>query len=420
MHILFLTHYYEPEVNAPASRVSETARAWVRAGHSVTVVTCAPNHPTGILYAGFRNRWFQRELRDGVHVIRIWTFLAANKGFWRRLLNYLSYPLSLLLNLYRLPAADVVISTSPQFFCGLSGLLVQRRRRPWVLEIRDLWPKDIIALGAMKRGLLIRMLEWLERFAYRRADALVSVTNAFVPHLVGPRGGKGPIAVIKNGVDLALFSHDLAEDAGQRFRRALDLEGKFVAAYVGTHGMAHGLDVILEAAAMLRDEPDIAFLLVGDGSERERLAAAAGERRLRNVHIVGQRPKADMPAIWQATDASLVLLRRLDTYKSVLPSKMFEAMAMRRPIILGVEGEARELLDEAGAGIGIVPESAGQLAAAVRTLASDSDRARSLGAAGRRYVEQQLDRNALAARYLAFLQAVVSAAEAKADNAAAA
>jgi len=405
MHVLVLTHYYPPEVNAPASRISEMARAWTDAGIRVSVVTCAPNHPRGVLYPGYRNRWFQRERQGGVEVIRIWTFLAANQGFARRLINYLSYPFALLLNLPRLPKADIVLSTSPQFFCGLSGLLLRRRRRPWVLEIRDLWPESIIAVGAMKRGLAIRLLEGLERMAYRSADAIVSVTESFVPYILARRG-RGPVAVIKNGVDLAFF--DSEDWDGAAFRSETGLTGKFVAAYVGTHGMAHGLDTVLAAAELLRDDARIAFLLVGDGSERERLQAEAARRGLANLHIIGQRPKADMPAIWAATDASLILLRRLDTFKSVLPSKMFEAMAMRRPIVLGVEGEARALLDAAGAGIAIVPEDAGQLAAAVRRLADNEAEAAAMGEAGRRHVSEHFDRARLAEHYAAFLEEVAA------------
>jgi len=405
MHILVLSHYYPPEVNAPASRVSENARAWVRLGHKVTVVTCAPNHPRGEIYPGFENR-FSATVEDGVEVIRIWTYLAANAGFARRIANYLSFPVSLLLNLGRLPKADIVVSTSPQFFCGLSGLLVKRKRRPWVLEIRDLWPESIVAVGAMKEGAVIRMLQALERFAYRRANALVSVTDSFVAHLLAPRGGHGPIAVIKNGVDLDLFRTSPA--AGAELRQELGLEGKFVAAYVGTHGMAHGLETVLDAAALLRGEERIVFLLVGDGSERERLAREAEARGLDNVMIIGQRPKSDMPAIWEITDASLVLLRRLETFASVLPSKMFEAMAMRRPIVLGVAGEARSLLDAAGAGIGIVPEDAEALARAVMDLADNAEQARAMGASGRDYVEKHFDRAVLARRYAEFLEGIKS------------
>lgn len=405
MHILFLSHYYPPEVNAPASRTSEMAKVWVKLGHQVTIVTAAPSHPRGVVYPGYRNAWSTRETVDGVELLRIWTFLAANEGFGRRILNFLSYPLSVLLHLRRMPRADVVISSSPQFFAGLAGGLLKRRWRPWVFEVRDLYPDTIVAVGAMKRSFAIRLLEGIERAAYRSADAIVSVTDSFVPH-IQERGATCPIEVVKNGVDLDFYETEGSQAAGAAFRAELGLEGKFIAAYVGTHGMSQGLATILDAAELTRDQPEIVYLLVGDGAERAGLIAERERRGLANVLIIGQRPKTDMPAIWNATDASLVLLRKSDTFKTVLPSKMFEAMAMRRPIILGVEGEARALLDAAGAGIGIVPEDAAGLAAAVRRLAADREAGAALGDSGRAYVEANFDRSRLAVRYLEFLRKV--------------
>lgn len=407
MKILVLTHYYPPEVNAPASRLSEHARVWAEAGHEVTVVTCVPNHPTGRAYPGYRNRLWQEEERDGVRVIRLWTWLAANEGFLPRISNYVSYLLSVLLWMWRLPKADVVLSTSPQFFCGLAGWLLKRKRRPWVLEIRDLWPESIVTVGAMKRGAAIKLLEAIERFAYRQADLVVSVTDGFVPH-IRERRGDGPIAVVKNGVDLTTFN---APDATAEadFRAAHGLTGKFVAAYVGTHGMAHKLDTVLEAAELLRDRSDIAFLLVGDGAERERLVAEVAARGLANVVMLGQQPKSAMPGVWAASDAALVLLRRVDTFKTVIPSKMFEAMAMACPMIMGVEGEAKALMEAGGAGIAITPESATELAAAVTRLADDPAFAAQLGESGRSFVAREFDRHVLAERLLGEMQALVAA-----------
>lgn len=406
MKILVLTHYYPPEVNAPASRLSEHARVWAQAGHDVTVVTCVPNHPTGRAYPGYRNRLWQEEERDGVRVIRLWTWLAANEGFLPRIANYVSYLLSVFLWMWRLPKADVVLSTSPQFFCGLAGWLLKRKRRPWVLEIRDLWPESIVTVGAMKRGAAIKLLEAIERFAYRQADLVVSVTDGFVQH-IRERRGEGPIAVVKNGVDLTTFTTpDAAAEA--EFRSAHGLNGKFVAAYVGTHGMAHKLDTVLEAAELLRDRSDIAFLLVGDGAERERLVAEVAARGLSNVVMLGQQPKSAMPGIWAASDAALVLLRRVDTFKTVIPSKMFEAMAMACPMIMGVEGEAKALMEAGGAGIAITPESATELAAAVTRLADDPAFAAQLGESGRSFVAREFDRRVLAERLLGEMQALVA------------
>ncbi len=407
MRILFLSHYYTPEVNAPASRTSEHCRTWVKMGHDVTIVTCAPNHPGGRLYPGFKNRLFQRETIDGVKVVRLWTLLAANEGFALRTLNYISYFIAVCLALPFLPKTDVIISTSPQFFCGLSGWVVRLfKRAPWVLEIRDLWPESIVTVGAMRKGLTIRALEWLERLAYRQADAIVSVTQSFVSHIAPLCGDPAKIAIIRNGADLRLFSQS---DAGPRVKAELGLEGRFVAAYVGTHGMAHGLNVILDAAELLKDDPRIAFLMVGDGAERARLEADRDARRLHNLAILGQRPKGDMPGIWAATDVSLILLKRSDMFKKVLPSKMTEAMAMRVPIVLGVEGEACDLLKEAEAGIAITPEAAGELAQAVTRLADDPALAARFGDNGRAHVLEHFDRAKLAGRYIEVLGAAVAA-----------
>ncbi|ATQ66586.1 glycosyltransferase family 4 protein [Methylosinus trichosporium] len=406
MRILMLSHYYAPEVNAPASRTSEHSRAWARAGHRVTVVTCAPNHPRGKIYPGYRNWLFQREVIDGVEVVRLWTLLNANEGFLLRTLSYLSFLVAATAAAPFLPRPDVIVSTSPQFFCGLAGRVLRAVKRcPWVLEIRDLWPESIVSVGAMRKGLAIRFLEALEASAYRRADGVVVVADSFVEHVAERRRRREAIHVIKNGVDLDLFQ----PGDGAEIRARFDLGDRIVAAYVGTHGMAHGLDTLLDAAALLRDDPRIGFLLVGDGAERARLVERAREMRLDNVRIVGQLPKRDMPAVWSATDVSLILLRRTETFTKVLPSKMFEAMAMARPIALGVEGEAAALLAEAGAGLAVEPENAPALAAAVRRLAEDAALRARLGAAGAEHVRRHYDRAALALRYIDVLESAVAA-----------
>jgi len=402
MRIVFFTHYYPPEVNAPASRTSEHCRVWAELGHEVTVVTGAPNHPHGQIYPGYRNRLWSRERVDGVDVVRLWTYVAPNQGFGRRTLNYVSFLVSAVFALPLLPRADVYVSTSPQFFCGLIGVFAKAlRRKPWALEIRDLWPESIVAVGAMRKGLATRALEGLEAFAYRQADAIVSVTRSFTPHIGERCGNPSKIAVFVNGVDAVRFEPPADREAA---KAQFGLSGKIVAAYVGTHGMAHGLETMLDAAETLANELDIVFLLVGDGSERQRLEAERDRRGLKNVVMLGQRPKSDMPAIWGATDVSLILLKRSDTFKKVLPSKMAEAMAMQCPIVLGVEGEAAAVLEDSRAGVAIEPENAAQLADAVLKFARDPERRRAMGEAGRAFALKRLDRSAIARDYLAMLQ----------------
>jgi glycosyltransferase involved in cell wall biosynthesis len=407
MRILFLTHYFPPEVNAPASRTFEHCREWARSGHEVHVITCVPNHPAGRIYPGFRNRLLQHETHEGIHVHRVLTVPAPNAGFIGRSANYFFYLVMATLVAPFLPKVDVVVSTSPQFFCGLAGYVVSRLKRVrWVLEIRDLWPESIVTVGAMRESRATRALGWLESFAYRKADAIVSVTESFVAHIEA-RGGSGKVSVITNGVDLQFYTP--ADDA-PALAAELGVTGRFVAAYVGTHGMAHGLDTVLRAAERLRDDPRVAFLLAGDGAQREQLIQQRDAMRLGNVFIVGQQPKERMPGIWALTDVSLVLLRKRQTFESVIPSKIFEAMGMARPIILGVRGESQRIVEAAGAGLCIEPENDEELAEAVRKLATEPAHARALGEAGRRYVVDNYDRRRLAARFEQLLARVAAAA----------
>ena len=323
------------------------------------MVTCAPNHPRGQVYPGYRNRLWQEGRMEGIRVIRIWTYMAANEGFAKRTLNYVSFMVSAVMAIPRFPKVDVVITTSPQFFNGLAGYFVGRLKRvPWVLEIRDLWPESILTVGAVRNKTIIRFLSWLDMFAYRKADHIVPNTDAFRRYMIDKGVPAAKITVVKNGADLERYVPAAKDPA---LARELGLEGKFVAAYFGTHGMAHHLETVLEAAERLRDEPGVVFLFVGDGAQRARLVERKETMGLANVIMLGQQPKERMPVLWAAADVSLVLLKRSDLFKTVIPSKIFEAMAMERPLILGVEGEAKALVEEAGAGTciraGVLPPS---------------------------------------------------------------
>ncbi|HSK29862.1 MAG TPA: glycosyltransferase family 4 protein, partial [Candidatus Limnocylindria bacterium] len=275
---------------------------------------------------------------------------------------------------------------------------------PWVLEIRDLWPESILTVSAIRNRRIIRFLERLEEFAYRKADGIVSVTESFVEHIAA-RGGRGKITVIRNGADLRMFGSRLYD---RDLARDLRLEGKFVGAYVGTHGMAHGLDTLIEAACKLSDRPDIAILMVGDGAEKRRLEARVNELGLNNIVMLDQQPKEMMPRIWSICDISLVLLRNSELFTKVIPSKIFESMAMGKPLILGVRGESLELLKAADAGIGIEPENADELASTIRRLADDKVLCQRLGTSGQAYVRANFDRRQLAAKFLALLETITS------------
>jgi hypothetical protein len=406
MRILFFSDNFPPETNAPATRTFEHTRRWVKAGAKVTVITTQPNFPAGKIFPGYRNRLLQREWMDGVEVIRVWTYITANEGFARRTLDYLSFMVAGFLAALFLPRPNVIVSTSPQFFtaCAAWALSVFKWR-PFVFELRDLWPDSILAVGAMKESAATRALKRLEYFLYRRAARIVSVTHSFRTVLAGNGIPADKIAVVRNGADLKGYTPGPKPEA---LAKRHGLEGRFVAAYIGTIGMAHGLGTILEAAERMKDAPEIAFVLVGDGAERAALEREAKDRGLRNVVFVGPVGKDQVADYWRLADAALVLLRDRPVFRHVLPSKMFEAMATERPIVLGVLGESAELLQAAGAGVVIQPEGAEALANALRRLAADPQGARELGRNGRRFVEAELDRDKLAAQMLEELRAAAA------------
>lgn len=398
MHIVFLTHYFPPEVNAPASRTFENATRWVKNGHRVTVITCAPNHPKGVLYPGYKHKWFQFEIIDGIQVFRVKTYLSANKRIIKRTLNYFSYMVSSVIFSPKIRNVDIVISTSPQFFCGAAGFLVSRiKKKPWILEIRDLWPESIIAVGALNSRLLINLLESLETFLYRRADHVVAVTHAFKRHIATRRVSKKDITVITNGADLTRFN---PQNANNQFRERYKLHGKCVLSYVGTHGMAHSLETVLKTAKQLKNNSKIKFVLVGDGAEREHLLRLKDSLGLNNVLMLPQQPKEKIPEIISASDGCMVLLKDTPLFRTVIPSKIFEAMAMQRPIVLGVKGESRSIVERAECGICIEPESDTQLAEAAIKLLDDNKFAHELGKNGRQYVENFYNRDILANQFL--------------------
>ncbi|MCG8672705.1 MAG: glycosyltransferase family 4 protein [Pseudomonadales bacterium] len=413
MNIIFLSHYFPPEVNAPASRTYEHCKEWAKQGHNVTVITCFPNHPNGVIYKGYKNRLFQRENIDGINVIRIWSYLAANEGFSQRILNYLSFMLMSILLCFKTPKADVVASTSPQFFCGMAGYFVSKlKAAKWVLEIRDLWPESIVAVGAMKKGFVIRLLYWLELFCYRKAHTIVSVTDSFKDYMINKGIDSEKIHVIKNGVSLDLYDLGESQERAEQvaaFRKEHELEGKFVASYVGTHGMAHHLETILKAAQRTATHENIVYLLVGDGAERERLCSLREEYGVtHNVRMIKQLPKSMMPIVLMATDVSLVHLKKSPTFKTVIPSKIFESLAMKRPILLGVEGESAALIEKSKGGICFEPESDESLADALLELSSKPEKMIQMREAGRRFVVENYNRVDLAKDYTQLFSALIN------------
>jgi glycosyltransferase involved in cell wall biosynthesis len=406
MHILYVSPYFPPEPGAPAARVSELARAWVEAGHQVTVLTGLPNHPTGIVPPEYRRRVLVSENFHGVRVVRTWIYAAANRGRLRRSLAYASFAASAALwGQFHVGHPDVLVATSPQFLCAVAGHAIARTRSlPFVFEVRDLWPESIVAVGALPAGHpVVRGLGLVEEHLYRQADRIVVVTDSFGARLRQRGVAAEKIEVVKNGVDLDRF---VPGSRDTQLRGRLGYADKFVVSYVGTHGMAHGLDSVLDAAAALRPEDQIRFLFVGEGAERQRLQARAKTESLGNVRFLGVLPRDAMSEVYATSDLCLVPLRKTELFQTVLPSKIFEILGMARPLLLSVDGEARALVEASGGGVFVPPEDVPAMAAAILRLAGDPAACRSMGERGHAYVKQHFDRKRLAARYLEILEEV--------------
>ncbi len=395
-------------MGAPAARVGELSSRWVGEGHDVTVLTGFPNHPTGRLAKGYRGKLWRLMLKEnvnGIKVVRTWLLPFPNRKTFERLLNYSSFCASSSLTGLFLSRPDVVIATSPQLLVGLSGWWLARFRRvPFVFEVRDLWPESLVAVGVGdERSMMYRCLAAIANFLYRRADRIVVVTEAFKDYLVEKkRIAADKIVVVQNGVETDLFD---PASLRQTLKSELGLERKFVVSYIGTMGMAHGLEKVLEAAMRLQEtHPGIAFLFVGEGADRERLISLAGSMKLRNVRFEPEQSRERIPHYICSSDVCLVLLKKREIFKTVIPTKMLEFMACARPVILGVDGQARKIIENAKAGIFVSPESASDLIEAVVKMASDPVLCAQLGHNGRKYVQQHFSRQQTARIYGEFLE----------------
>jgi len=385
VHILFLTDNFPPEVNAPASRTFEHCREWVRAGHRVTVITGAPNFPQGKLFAGYRNALWQQEAMEGIRVIRVWSYITANEGFVKRILDYQSFMMTATLAALFVRKVDVIIGTSPQLFTTCAAFVVGLLKRvPFVFELRDLWPESIKAVGAIGNHRLLALLERLELFLYRKAALIVSVTHSFKRNLVERGISADKIVVVTNGVDISRFKPQPRDKA---LAASLGLEGKFVAGYVGTHGLAHGLDTLLDAAKLLQTDPaarDVGLLFLGDGANKKKLVARAAQLALTNVVFVDSVPKEEVPRYWSLLDVSIIHLKKTELFTTVIPSKLFECMGMGIPVLHGVAGESAEIVVKEGCGQVFAPEDAQGLCNALLQLMADTAQRERLGQAGQR------------------------------------
>lgn len=381
MRVIFLTHYFPPEVGAPQSRIASLALGLRRRGHEVTVHTNFPNYPSGSVMAPYRNRPLVRDLYAGaVPVVRSAVYTAPNAGFGRRLANHASFGLTAIATARAAGPADVIVAETPPLFIAAAAVVYSRfKRAPLVVNVADRWPESAVQLGAVQSRRAIGVAERLERACYRGAERITVPTAGLVKDLERLPEAVGKVVHMPPAVDLDRFNPTAAIAAS----------GPLRVLYAGTVGLAHGLATLVDAAK--RAGPDhVELTIAGDGAERETVEARAAG--VANVRLLGPQPHDRIPELYAQADAAAVLLRDKPLFQAALPTKMLEAMAAGRPLIVSARGEAARLVEEAGAGLVVEPESPSALADAIETLAADRELARRLGAAGRRLAETRFDR----------------------------
>lgn len=372
MKILFLTDNFPPEVNAPATRTYEHCREWVQSGAEVTVITCFPNFPQGKVYNGYKNKWRNTEWIDGIKVIRVWTYITKNEGFILRTLDYISFSVtSFFAGISE--RFDIVVATSPQFFTALAGRTLSFwKRRPWIMEVRDLWPESIKTVGAMKDNVVIRYFEKEEKWCYKSATRIVTVTDRFKTIIKEKGIAEDKIKVVKNGANLDLYNPRSKEEG---LLTKLNLKNKIVLGYIGTHGMAHNLDFIIDCAKyMMESHPSFHFLFIGDGAEKSKLLQKVKTENIDNVTMLDSIPKDEVADHLSILDAAIINLKKSVLFTTVIPSKIFETSAMEIPILLGVDGEARSIIEQYDAGLFYEPENKEDFIQKVDQLFSDPRR----------------------------------------------
>ncbi|MFA6075376.1 MAG: glycosyltransferase family 4 protein [Negativicutes bacterium] len=397
MRIVIICHYFWPEIGAPSARLLAFARRWVDMGHDVQVVTCFPNHPTGEIPTEYRGKLYLKERFEGITIHRTYVFATPNQGFFKKILGHISFMASSFISINKLGKVDVVVASSPTFFSILSGLLISKfKKAKFVLEIRDLWPDAIVALGVLKNKLAINVLEKIEHFFYRSCDKLVVVSNAFKNIIVNSNIGITPekITVITNGYDANVFSAGFEKN----YDREISFAERFIVTYLGAFGMSQNLMTIMEVALKLKDE-NIQFVLVGEGTDKKKLQEYVKINALSNVTFVSEQPKEKVVECYRESDICLVPLKKVELFNSFIPSKIFEIMGCGVPIVASLEGESAEIIIESCSGVTVEPDNVNEISGAILKLMKAPELRKSMSENGKIFAKTKYDRAKLAERY---------------------
>lgn len=403
MRILLVTQYFPPEVGAPQNRLFELAIRLKQQGVEVVVLTAIPNYPRMVIHPDYAGKKYVVEEMDGLQIHRSFIYVSTDRSIVKRLLNYFSFVFSSWRYGRKIKGNfDYVFCESPPLFLGISAVVLARKfKAKFIFNVSDLWPESAEKLGLVTNKFLLRISTWLEEYLYRSAAIVTGQTQGIVRD-IKKRFPEKEVYWLPNGVDLSYYNPD---NYTSDWRQISGFSKEdFILLYAGIIGHAQGLDILLQAAKLLSDSPKCKFLLLGDGPEKSRLISLSKELGLSNVFFLDPVPKSVMPDVVSAADVAVIPLRRLELFKGAIPSKIFEALAMRKPILLGVEGEAKDLfIDEGKCGLAFTPESAEELAVSVRKLADHPELVREFGENGRKYAATRFDRNRIAADFYALL-----------------
>lgn len=412
MKILFVTQYYPPEAGAPQNRLSDLAIRLKNKGIEIAVLTAMPNYPQRKIYEAYKGKFFFKEEMEGIPVYRCWIFASPSNSVFSRLLNYFSFVYtSALRGIFLKGKFDFIFCESPPLFLGISAwFLCKIKNAKLIFNVSDLWPESAERLGIIQNQFILNSATRLEEFLYGHA-ALISGQTQGIIHNISSRFPEKKICWLPNGVDVGFFNPGETKKNNWRQENGFDDED-ILLLYAGILGFAQRLEVILEAAQKLKNHSNLHFLLAGSGPEEEKLKRLKTERKLENVHFLGVLSKNKIPPLIDAIDAAIIPLRKLDLFKGAIPSKIFESLAMKKPILLGVDGEARELfITKANAGWYFEPENSDSLSRAIEELISQPQLAKQLGENGYRFVSTNFNREVIAENFLKTIQSIQFAGE---------
>lgn len=406
MKLIILTQYFPPETGAPQNRLYELAVRMMQQGIDITILTAMPNYPTMKIHPEYAGKWLVKEKLNGLNLIRSWIFARPGKGVINRLLNYFSFVFSsLLAGTTHLPKADFLMVESPPLFLGITAYLLSRlKKAKLIFNVSDLWPESAEKLEIVTNRYLIGPAYSLEKFLYHRASLVTGQTQGIVNNIAQRFPSVG-VYWLRNGVDTTLFDPALSADNWRQINGFDDEDVVFL--YAGIFGHAQDLATVIRAAAMTANHRHLKFVFVGTGPEEKELKKLAEELAPRNVFFFPNQPKASMPALVKGCDVAVIHLRPLDLFLGAIPSKIFENLAMEKPLLLGVDGEARQLFaTEGGCALYCQPGNPADMAEKAITLARDAVLRKQLGSNGRKYVQAMFNRDIIARDFIEQLEAL--------------